>query len=103
MATVVVSAFSFLQSTFASKGLSPYETRVDITPGQNLQGLIKSLGLSDDEVEGAFVNGKVHTMDTVLNDGDKIALVPPGTPGPYRVLLGIRRVRDNDIPTENHS
>ena len=31
---------------------------------------------------------------TPLVDGDRVAFVPPGTPGPYRVHLGFKKVQN---------
>ena len=30
------------------------------------------------------------SFDTIIQDNDRVALIPPGTPGPYRVLLGFK-------------
>lgn len=51
--------------------------------------LIKMLNIPEQEVEIVFINGKVFLpADGVIIPGDRVALVPPGTPGPYRVLMG---------------
>lgn len=51
--------------------------------------LITRLDIPEKEVEIIFINGKVFLLaDAVIHVGDRVALVPPGTPGPYRVLLG---------------
>jgi molybdopterin converting factor small subunit len=47
------------------------------------------LELPQNEIEAVFVNGKISDMYTVLSPGDRIAFLPYGTPGPYRVFLGI--------------
>ena len=28
----------------------------------------------------------------IFQPGDRVALLPPGTPGPYRVLLGFKKL-----------
>ena len=49
------------------------------------------------EVEAAFVNGVVVPFEQVLEDKDRVALVPPGTPGPYRVMLAmVQRKNHNE-------
>jgi molybdopterin converting factor small subunit len=90
MATICFKAFSFLQARLKAAGLESFNECMEIQPGQTVQEIINSLGLDRDQVEAAFVNGRVSPFSTPLKDGDRLALVPPGTPGPYRVLLGIR-------------
>ncbi len=68
----------------------PYFIRKQITPNTctpiDIAGELK---LPQDEIEGVFINGKVSDMQTVLSPGDRIAFLPYGTPGPYRLFLGI--------------
>ena len=52
--------------------------------------IAKELSLPKNEIEGVFINGKISAMDTALCAGDRIAFLPYGTPGPYRVYLGIK-------------
>ena len=60
--------------------------------GYTPNALIKKLGYKEGKVEFVFINGKVHPKDTVLKDGDRVALVPPGTPGSYRLILGAKKI-----------
>jgi molybdopterin converting factor small subunit len=46
--------------------------------------------LDREDVEVTFINGKVAPFNKRIQDGDRVALVPPGTPGPYRVCLGFK-------------
>ena len=89
MAVICLKAFSFLQSRLRENGLECSNECMEIPEGRTVEQVISGLGL-EDQVEAAFVNGRVASFATVLKDGDRLALVPPGTPGPYRVLLGIR-------------
>ena len=50
--------------------------------------LAKKLDISPDEVEVIFVNGFVQDLDYTINPGDRMAFLPPGCPGPYRIALG---------------
>ena len=34
----------------------------------------------------------VVAMNAVVTGGDRVALVPPGGPGPYRALLGFKKL-----------
>lgn len=90
MATICFKAFSFLQDDLQSQGFQSFNDCMEIREGLTVEDLIKGLGLDKSRVEAAFINGRVSPFSTVLKDKDRLALVPPGTPGPYRVLLGIR-------------
>ena len=40
-----------------------------------------------------MINGKaVSPGEARIRPGDRVALLPPGTPGPYRVMLGLRKM-----------
>lgn len=90
MPTICFKAFSFLQSKLSSKGMPVFNDCMQVDEGETVNGLMKKTGLSETDVEAVFINGRVSGLTTELQDGDRVALVPPGTPGPYRVLLGIR-------------
>lgn len=88
---VLFNAFSFLQKKLENNNI-PYSNHVvSVNDGTTAEDLIRKLGLSPDEIEGAFINGRIGSLDTILSDGDRIAVFPPGTPGPYRLLLGIKQ------------
>ena len=89
MITVTFSAFLQLREKLKAKGLRPSNVDMRLEEGSTVEALVLKAGLAPREVEGAFVNGKIHSLDTVLHDGDRVALVPPGTPGPHRMLMGI--------------
>lgn len=50
--------------------------------------LAQTLQIPPDEVEVIFVNGFVQNIDFIINPGDRMAFLPPGCPGPYRIALG---------------
>lgn len=50
--------------------------------------LAKKLNIPIDEIEVIFVNGLVQAVDYTINPGDRVAFLPPGCPGPYRIALG---------------
>lgn len=101
MPHITFNAFSFLQKKLKEKKLPFSNVRMEIKEGSNALDLICQVQLSPEEVEVVFINGKVAPMDTPIQDGDRVALVPPGTPGPYRVLLGFKNPdktkNDNEI------
>jgi hypothetical protein len=54
--------------------------------------LLMRLDVSLDAVESLFVNHKaIGLAEAVIRPGDRVALVPPGVPGPHRFCLGIWR------------
>ncbi|SDK84447.1 MoaD/ThiS family protein [Natronincola ferrireducens] len=50
--------------------------------------LAKKLEVSWEEIEVIFVNGFVQDLDHIIYPGDRVAFLPPGCPGPYRIALG---------------
>lgn len=50
--------------------------------------LSKELGIKREDVEVIFVNGFVQQIDYIIHPGDRVAFLPPGCPGPYRIALG---------------
>ncbi len=61
--------------------------------GCSARDVASSLNLPPEKIEAVFRNGKViNIYDTVFPE-DRVAFFPQGTPGPYRVFLGM--VREN--------
>ena len=65
----------------------------------NIQGemtgvqLLTLLDIPEEKVEVIFVNGKAfNPRKAVISGGDRVALVSPGVPGPYRALLGFKKM-----------
>ena len=50
--------------------------------------LATRLEIAHQEIEVIFVNGFVQALDFVIQPGDRVAFLPPGCPGPYRIALG---------------
>ena len=49
----------------------------------------KRFELQEEKIEAVFRNGLIQSLDKKVFPGDRVAFVPCGTPGPYRVLLGM--------------
>jgi molybdopterin converting factor small subunit len=88
MPKITFNAFSFLQKKLKEKKIPCSDVSMVIGQEMMAKDLISQVGLLPDDVEAVFINGKVSSFDTILQDNDRVALIPPGTPGPYRVLLG---------------
>ncbi|WDP88373.1 MAG: MoaD/ThiS family protein [Desulfobacter sp.] len=90
MPTITFNAFSFLQKKLKKKQIAYQNAQLEIAKDSTPADLIRQMGLGKDEVEVVFLNGKVVPFDTPIRDGDRLAFVPQGTPGPYRVFLGFK-------------
>jgi sulfur carrier protein ThiS len=93
MMTITFNAFSFLQPKLRSKNINYSNAKMELPEGITLKELIIKLGLKLEDVEAAFVNHKVVSMDSILHNNDRVAFVPPATPGPYRFLLGMVKLK----------
>ena len=89
MIAVRFRAFSFLREKLKAQNLGYHDVRMELEDGSSVEALISSVGLEPTDVEAAFVNERTQPVSTVLQDGDRVALVPPGMPGPHRVLMGV--------------
>lgn len=90
MTVITFNAFSFLQKKLKKKSIEYSNVTMALDQGTSAKALIRQVQLEPEEVEVVFINGKVASFDTILQENDRVALVPPGTPGPYRVLLGFK-------------
>jgi len=90
MIEITFNAFSFLQKKLKTKQIEYSNVKMTIKEGISAMDLISQVQLSREDVEVVFINGKVASLDTIIQDSDRVALVPHGTPGPYRVLLGFK-------------
>ncbi len=92
MIKITFNAFSFLRKKLKEQNIPYVEAPMEFPDGYTPQDIIEKFGFKDGEVEAVFINRKVQSKDTILKDGDRIALLPPGTPGSYRLILGIKKV-----------
>ena len=90
MPVITFNAFSFLQKKLKEKHLEYSNVTMTLKQGTRAKDLIRQVQLEPEDVEVVFINGKVAPFDTIIQDKDRVALVPQGTPGPYRVLLGFK-------------
>lgn len=87
--TIDVVGFMDLASLFRSRGwTSPHRMRLD----GEIDGdeLLRRLDVPDAAVECLFVNHHAMMVAAArIRPGDRVAVVPPGVPGPHRFSLGI--------------
>jgi len=53
------------------------EKNFEIDSGSDIEYLLKKIQLKKDEIAIIFINGKHADLNTIINDGDDIALFPP--------------------------
>lgn len=88
--TIELHAFMGLADVFRERQWSnPHAFPLNIeTSGP---ALLTELDIPLAGVEVMFVNRKAIATDcAVIHPGDRVALVPPGVPGPHRFLLGFK-------------
>ena len=89
---IELRAFMGLSKLFKARNWAiPYKLKIEasLTGSQ----LLEMLDIHPEQIEVVFINGKVfHVHDAWIKPGDRVALAPPGTPGPYRVLMGFRKM-----------
>jgi molybdopterin converting factor small subunit len=50
--------------------------------------IANQLNIPREDIEVIFINGFVESVDAMIKPGDRMAFLPPGCPGPYRIALG---------------
>lgn len=89
--TATVRMFGLLHSLRQERGL-PSVVDVEVpAQGVSARQIALDLELPVDDIEGVFCNHIVHSLDHRIMPEDRVAFVPPGTPGPHRFLLGLYR------------
>lgn len=93
--TIEVRGFLHLDSYFRKNyGTIPLILDLD-TPITGVD-LAERLKVPLDEIEVIFVNGFVQALDFTIQPGDRIAFLPPGCPGPYRIAMGFYSKNQNN-------
>ncbi|MFZ5649505.1 MAG: MoaD/ThiS family protein [Bacillota bacterium] len=95
---VEVRGFSFIKELFDSRGL-PFPFFVEIEEECTAAELAERLEIPPHMLEAVFINGVSQGAGGNVRPGDRVAFVPPGTPGPYRVVLGF--FKDDLLKVEN--
>lgn len=90
---VEVRAFMFLRKFFNERNWpTPYFLKLEHEC--TAMELAAMLDLPLDRIEAVFINGKAHPFceESRIKPGDRVAFLPPGMPGPYRAMLGIKKL-----------
>ena len=90
-APATIRMFGLLHSIRQERNL-PSVVEIDVQEeGVTARQLALDLELPVDDIEGVFCNHVVYSLEHRIKPGDRVAFVPPGTPGPHRFLLGLYR------------
>ncbi len=89
--TVNIGLFGFLRRYMDEQGL-PYALEREIArEGEAAFDIAMGLSIPPEKIEAVFCNGRAINIYDPVFPGDRLAFFPFGTPGPYRVFLGIAR------------
>ena len=89
--TVSIRIFGFLRRYMDEQGLPYALERAIPEGGRSAHDLARELSLPPEKIEAVFCNGCVINIYDLVCPGDRVAFFPYGTPGPYRVFLGMAR------------
>ncbi|NLJ78722.1 MAG: MoaD/ThiS family protein [Tissierellia bacterium] len=93
--TIELRGFLHLNAYIKEKfGTMPVNLALD--GGITGEDLAKRLDIPLDEIEVIFVNGFVQGLEFTIRPGDRVAFLPPGCPGPYRIALGFYGKNQNN-------
>lgn len=89
--SISIRIFGFLRHYMDEQGLSyAFDKDID-SKGETAYNIAVELHIPPEEIEAVFVNGSVKNIYDYVSPGDRVAFLPYGTPGPYRVFLGMAR------------
>jgi molybdopterin converting factor small subunit len=87
--TTTVRMFGALHTHRKERGLQSTTEIIIPQGGCTACDLAVKLGLPLEKIEAVFVNHRAHSLDHLIQTGDRVAFVPTGIPAPDRILLGI--------------
>jgi hypothetical protein len=91
---VEVRFFGQLQELAKEKGWT-FPSVVELEGECSALQLAERMGIATDQIEAVFIDGVAKPIDEgMVKPGCRIGFIPYGVPGPYRVLLGIRKLKE---------
>ncbi len=79
---------AFLDTYRRDRGLPTTELVTVAEHGTRADAIAQSLGLPLEMIEGAFLNQRNVGLDALVRPGDRLALVPFGTPASHPAFFG---------------
>jgi hypothetical protein len=90
---IQISIFGALRTYMDQQG-APYTLEKEVEPeGRAAYDIARDLNIPPDKIEAVFCNGRIRNIYDTVFPGDRVAFFHHGTPGPYRLFLGM--VREN--------
>ncbi len=93
MPTIVFNAFASLQKKLKKKNIEYSNAVMEVQADLSALDFLSNMDISEKEVGAVLINGKVASVDTIIQDGDRIALVPTFVAGPDRNLPGLKYIK----------
>lgn len=92
MAVITFRAFSQLRQAFREKGVVSMKP-ITIPDNISVVELVQLYGFEASDIEAVFINHKVVPKTTIIQDGDRVSLIPPGgIPGHVAGYIGKKGV-----------
>ncbi len=93
MPTITFNAFSSLQKKLKQRNMESANAVMEIASGLSAGEFVLQMGFSEKEVDAVFINGRVRPLDTVIEEGDRVAFVPNFIPGTGKALKGLDNIK----------
>jgi hypothetical protein len=88
---ITIRIFGSLRQYIEDQGLSASFEREISTAEISAYDLAREILIPPEKIEAVFRNGRIINIYDPVYPGDRVAFCPYGTPGPYRVFLGMAR------------
>lgn len=89
--TATIRVFAFLHDVRRERGEAS-RIELEVPPsGVSAFEIATRLGLPLELVGGAFVNGALYSGDVVIRPGDRVGMMPTGTPAFHPAFFGARK------------
>jgi hypothetical protein len=95
MSGIEVRGFGKLYFLFKERGWDNPKNVVLSHP-VTADGLREELDIAATDVEAVFINRLIQPLSTPLQDGDRVAFVPPGVPTIHRFMLGFYGAKEKE-------
>ena len=95
MSGIEVRGFGKLYFLFKERGWDN-PRNVVLSHPMTAAGLREELDIAAADVEAVFINRLIQPLSTPLQDGDRVAFVPPGVPTIHRFMLGFYGAKEKE-------